>query len=94
MQPPTSPPGWHDDPNDPTSLRYWDGFQWTEQRAPKPSVQQIQFQLGGWPPLRIAGMVSAVAVVVGSFGPWITASTVFLSVTKNGIEGDGVFTAD
>jgi hypothetical protein len=30
------PPGWHDDPTDPTSLRYWDGQKWTEQRAPRP----------------------------------------------------------
>ena len=29
----TSPAGWHPDPKDPTLLRYWDGTQWTEQRA-------------------------------------------------------------
>jgi len=28
-------PGWHDDPNDPASLRYGDGGQRTEQGAPK-----------------------------------------------------------
>jgi hypothetical protein len=27
--------GWHDDPDDPTQLRYWDGQQWTDQRSPK-----------------------------------------------------------
>jgi hypothetical protein len=29
------PAGWHDDPQDPTQLRYWDGQQWTEHRSPK-----------------------------------------------------------
>jgi hypothetical protein len=28
------PPGWYADPNDPTSQRYWDGNQWTENRSP------------------------------------------------------------
>jgi hypothetical protein len=28
------PPGWHPDPDDPTSQRYWDGSQWTEHRSP------------------------------------------------------------
>ena len=26
--------GWFPDPQDPTQQRYWDGFEWTEQRAP------------------------------------------------------------
>lgn len=28
------PAGWHPDPQDPAQLRYWDGNQWTEHRAP------------------------------------------------------------
>jgi hypothetical protein len=36
--PPLPPPGWHDDPNDPSSLRYWDGTAWTDHRAPKPAA--------------------------------------------------------
>lgn len=32
---PTLPPaGWHPDPELPATQRYWDGSQWTEQRAP------------------------------------------------------------
>lgn len=27
------PPGWHPDPHDATSLRYWDGTAWTDQTA-------------------------------------------------------------
>ena len=30
----TAPPGWYPDPLDPQSARYWDGVQWTENRAP------------------------------------------------------------
>lgn len=31
--------GWHDDPEDPTQLRYWDGAAWTDHRSPKPGVR-------------------------------------------------------
>lgn len=30
-----APAGWHDDPEFPDQLRYWDGSQWTEHRSPK-----------------------------------------------------------
>ncbi len=33
---PTIPPGWHSDPGDASSLRWWDGTQWTEHRCPAP----------------------------------------------------------
>jgi hypothetical protein len=29
-------PGWYDDPDSGTQLRYWDGSDWTDQRKPKP----------------------------------------------------------
>ncbi len=31
---PATPPGWYADPNDPYTQRYWDGSQWTDNRAP------------------------------------------------------------
>lgn len=31
---------WHDDPEDPTQLRYWDGTAWTEHRSPKVGTAQ------------------------------------------------------
>lgn len=33
--PSSVPPGWHPDPNDQSQWRWWDGEQWTEQRAPR-----------------------------------------------------------
>lgn len=33
----TPAPGWHPDPEQPQTWRYWDGAQWTEQRAPMPA---------------------------------------------------------
>ena len=32
--PTTAPAGWYQDPQDPTTRRYWDGFAWTDSRAP------------------------------------------------------------
>lgn len=31
----STPSGWYDDPQDSTSLRYWDGVTWTDHRTPK-----------------------------------------------------------
>lgn len=31
----TTPAGWYDDPTSPGVMRWWDGSQWGEQRAPK-----------------------------------------------------------
>jgi len=28
-------PGWYDDPQDPTQLRWWDGSRWTDRRQPR-----------------------------------------------------------
>lgn len=48
--PPTVPAGWYPDPDNTTgfrygsvpSMRYFDGVQWTEQRAPMPRTQHRQ----------------------------------------------------
>jgi Domain of unknown function (DUF4190)/Protein of unknown function (DUF2510) len=34
MQDSPTPPGWYPDPNTPGGQRYWDGSNWTENRAP------------------------------------------------------------
>jgi hypothetical protein len=45
-------------------------------------------------PLAILGLGAATLVLVGSFGPWISAEAIFgFHFQKNGTEGDGVLTA-
>lgn len=85
------PPGWHDDPNDPTSLRYWDGAAWTDQRAPKPAAAAAP-TTNQWPTHRIVAAVGAGAVIIGSAMPWVSVTTVFGEISVNGTEGDGQFT--
>jgi hypothetical protein len=41
---------------------------------------------------RVAVFAGAALLVVGAFLPWVEASVGFLSVTNNGIDGDGAFT--
>jgi hypothetical protein len=93
MEPPRKlpPPGWHDDPNDPTSLRYWDGTEWTDNRAPKSTAASAPSGMSGtsWPPLRLAALGGAAAVIIGSFAPWATVSTVFGSISVSGIDANG-----
>ncbi len=40
----------------------------------------------------IAGLVSAIAVVVGALLPWVSVSTAFGTLSVSGTEGDGVLT--
>jgi hypothetical protein len=47
-----TPPGWYQDPHG-SGLRYWDGNQWTEQRAPGSTPQQPVYQ----PPQKKGGTV-------------------------------------
>jgi hypothetical protein len=37
-------------------------------------------------------LIGGVLVAVGSFMPWISASTIFGTITQSGMGGDGVFT--
>lgn len=48
----TQPAGWYDDPQDPDSLRYWDGVQWTHHTSPRqrPAPPQASGQWGGQQP--------------------------------------------
>jgi hypothetical protein len=36
------PPGWYPDPNDAATQRYWDGNDWTENRAPAQATAQAK----------------------------------------------------
>lgn len=44
-------------------------------------------------PTAILAVVAGVLAAVGAFLPWATVSSGFLSLSKSGVEGDGVFTA-
>ena len=92
---PLPPPGWHNDPHDTTSLRYWDGAQWTEHRAqatPPPPVQSAGVTSANWPAARLAALGGAAAIIVGSFSPWVTVATAFGSISVSGTTdgGDGL----
>ena len=39
-------PGWHPDPEDPASLRHWDGKRWGKDRRPRPSWAPLPRQAG------------------------------------------------
>lgn len=38
------PADWHEDPNDPTQWRYWDGQQWTNHTAPRDAAAGVQVE--------------------------------------------------
>jgi hypothetical protein len=63
----------------------------TPQHAPVPAAPTVDAaaatNLG-----RVAA-VGAAALCIGSFLPWVTAASVLGSISKNGIEGDGILTA-
>jgi hypothetical protein len=42
------PAGWHDDPDDPASVRYWDGARWTNHREPKQPPPPKRLPPAGW----------------------------------------------
>ncbi|MEU0499079.1 DUF2510 domain-containing protein [Mycobacterium sp. NPDC006124] len=41
MTTPPTPANWYPDPDDATRLRYWDGWTWTEHRAPAPGAADV-----------------------------------------------------
>lgn len=59
-------PGWYPDPSQPQTQRYWDGSDWTEQRAPaapaKKSDQDLTFGV-------LLGL--AIPIVGGLYGVWM-----------------------
>jgi Protein of unknown function (DUF2510) len=86
-QPPTTPPGWYADPEQPATRRYWDGMAWTNQRAPLDSPTQassFSIEFG------IACLGAAIAIV-GTFLPRVESDT-FLRVAENTLvqSGDGL----
>jgi len=61
-------PGWYDDPDSGTQLRYWDGADWTDQRKPKPPGSSGGSAVGGPRSEKDWAVTLILAVVVGIFG--------------------------
>ena len=52
--------------------------------------QKFSFQI---PKLSyILGLISALLIFIGSFLPWASVTSVFVAVSKSGLEGDGIIT--
>lgn len=84
------PPQWAPDPTEPGKLRYWDGKAWTEHQAPVPPAGPLPVAAANaWPPLRIAAIVSAAAMIVGTALPWMEVGSGFGSVSRSGLDGGG-----
>jgi hypothetical protein len=78
---PTTPPGWYPDPNDPYTQRYWDGTQWTENRAPGAQAQG--------PPTNGKATASLVLGICFLCGIGSILALVFGHQAKNEIEASG-----
>jgi hypothetical protein len=96
------PAGWYPDPLGGHPLRYWDGQHWTDHVSDGgPTTGFVAAPTA--PP--VAGVASknrnvrwlisggVAAVVVGALLPWAEVTAAFIgTVSKRGIEGDGVIT--
>jgi hypothetical protein len=74
------PAGWYPDPQDPATIRWWDGAQWTSHVQPRPDVgasaettaadvaahaSSRSGRIGGWP--LVIGLLAGTAISVGGF---------------------------
>lgn len=74
------PAGWYTDPQDPASIRWWDGAQWTSHVQPRPvagasgetiaadaaaDASSRTGRIGGWP--LVIGLLAGTAISVGGF---------------------------
>lgn len=59
-----TPAGWYHDPQDPGHMRYWDGRQWTDHRAPK-LKQEVPTPQGASGPATDPGAPWEVRLIAG-----------------------------
>ena len=91
------PAGWYPDPEDPSSTRYWDGAEWTEQRAPAqpapgqfgasappgPAPQVVQASTSG---MAVASLVLGILWI---YGIGSVLAIIFGAVAKGRIRDSG-----
>jgi Protein of unknown function (DUF2510) len=97
-------PGWFADPTGESTQRYWDGSGWTKTtsgtsmstheatglaRTAVPTPQPA----AGPPWSGVLTLVGAGMALLGAVLPWVTVTTIFGSLSKNGIDGDGRISA-
>jgi hypothetical protein len=85
---PAASPGWYET-RGVEGVRYWDGMRWTDgppPTSPTTALTQASSALGTQPGVYWLGLLSALLLIVGGFGPWATALNI---VSISGTHGDG-----
>jgi hypothetical protein len=95
--------GWFGDPTGRHSHRYWDGTAWTTNVSDNGLTSQDTVTAGpaallGSPPTTHPGpgiltLVAGGMALLGAMLPWVSVTTIFGSLSKNGMDGDGQLTA-
>jgi len=81
--------GWYPDPNDPSTVRYWTGSEWTDNRAPAQTVTGPAAQA------KTSGMAiaSLVCGLLWGYGVLSILAIIFAAVAKKNIrESNGMQT--
>lgn len=98
LTPPSTPPGWYPDPDEPGRERYWDGSAWAVDVRPKgcrePQPPAAQVARPARAPLPAAGWVAlgaAALMIIGALGPWKKALGGVVTVSGTDGGGDGVY---
>ena len=99
--PPATPPGWYPDPSQVDTQRYWDGSEWTDQRAPingaatpaNGSRTGTSIDIAANLRLALVGLGSLV-VIVAAFLPRYEPPSAFTKVVENSLiqNSDGAIT--
>src|SRR3954470_3150704 len=75
---PDAPAGWYPDPSQAATQRYWDGENWTDQRAPLSPSLAAEANSGISVSTRVVlGILGAVPAVIAVFLPHAESSGVF-----------------